>query len=152
MGVVSSDFTSEVAISLAGVFFLLAAFHVAWIFRREPTAASAVVPSLAGKPVLATGPVATSAVAVLLAAAGLICLWRAGLLGWQYPAIPRAGVWLIAVSFAARAVGDFRYVGFFKTVRDSSFARYDTAFYSPLCVVIAVAAFYLAVTGGAEAG
>lgn len=142
----------EIAISLAGVFFLLAAFHVVWLFRPPSTEVSALVPSLDGKPVLSTGPVATAVVALLLTGAGLICLWRVGLVEWRYAAIPRAGVWLIAVTFAARAVGDFRYVGFFKTVRDSSFARYDTAFYSPLCVAIAVAAFYLAATGGAEAG
>ncbi|KAB2965261.1 MAG: DUF3995 domain-containing protein [Thermoanaerobaculia bacterium] len=139
----------QVAIVLAGVFFLLAGLHVAWLFRPGSAAPSAVVPSLAGKPVLTTGPVATAIVAGLLAAAGVICLWRVGVLAWPYPAIPRAGVWVLAIVFAGRAVGDFRYVGFFKRVRDSTFARYDTALYSPLCVAIALAAFYLAAFGGA---
>ena len=36
-----------------------------------------------------------------------------------------------------RAVGDFRMVGFWKTVRDTPFARWDTRLFSPLCVAIA---------------
>jgi hypothetical protein len=38
----------------------------------------------------------------------------------------------------ARAVGDFRLVGFFKTVRGSTFARMDTRLYSPLCVLLGI--------------
>ena len=40
--------------------------------------------------------------------------------------------------FFLRAIGEFRYVGFFKRVRDTAFAKADTRFYSPLCVFIAV--------------
>jgi hypothetical protein len=47
-------------------------------------------------------------------------------IGWpDLPALPgsgvvvHVGVWLIAAVFAVRAVGDFRYVGFFKKIRDS---------------------------------
>ena len=36
-----------------------------------------------------------------------------------------------------RAIGDFRYVGFFKRVRGSRFARMDTTLYSPLCLALA---------------
>jgi hypothetical protein len=45
----------------------------------------------------------------------------------------------VALIFAARAVGDFRYVGFFKRVRDSRFGRLDSALYSPLCVFLSFA-------------
>jgi hypothetical protein len=46
--------------------------------------------------------------------------------------------WLIAAVFALRAIGDFRYIGFFKRIRDTRFARLDTLAYSPLCAVLAV--------------
>jgi len=42
----------------------------------------------------------------------------------------------------ARAVGDFKYVGFFKTVRASRFAVLDTWFYSPLCALLALGALW----------
>ncbi len=44
----------------------------------------------------------------------------------------------LAAIFVLRAVGDFHYVGFFKRVRGSVFARRDTWVFSPLCVVLAV--------------
>jgi hypothetical protein len=44
----------------------------------------------------------------------------------------------------ARAVGDFRYVGFFKRVRDSRFATLDTRVYSPLCFVLAAGVAFIA--------
>ncbi len=43
---------------------------------------------------------------------------------------------LSAITFI-RAVGDFKYVGFFKKVKHSKFAEYDTKYFSPLCLAIA---------------
>lgn len=132
------------AISLAGVFFALAALHLMWLVRPGSLKASTAVPTRAGRPVLSPGPISTSIVALLLIAAGLTCLWRVGVLGSQYPAIPHIGMWVIAAVFLARAIGDFRYVGFFKSIRDSTFARLDSILYSPLCAAIALASFWLA--------
>ena len=132
------------ALCLAGTFFLLAALHVAWIFRRAPLG-SAVIPSVDGKPLFRPGPVSTLVVALALAAAGIVCLWRIGMVDWGHPRIPQVGIWVIAVLFLARAVGDFRHVGFFKRPTDSAFARLDTRLYSPLCVLVSVAAVVLAV-------
>jgi hypothetical protein len=44
----------------------------------------------------------------------------------------------------ARAVGEGRYVGFLKRVRNTAFARNDTWLYSPLCVALAVGFLVLA--------
>ena len=38
----------------------------------------------------------------------------------------------------ARAIGEFRYVGFFKRVVGSRFATLDTFVYSPLCLALAI--------------
>ena len=85
-----------------------------------------------------------SALGTLLVAMGLVgiallvCL-RAGLyfspvshgeLQW--------GISVIAVLMFARAIGDSELVGFFKKVGGSRFARWDTWFYSPLCLVLGV--------------
>jgi Protein of unknown function (DUF3995) len=37
-----------------------------------------------------------------------------------------------------RAIGDFKYVGFFKKIKDTPFAKYDTKYYSPLCLYLGV--------------
>jgi hypothetical protein len=42
-----------------------------------------------------------------------------------------------ALVFFIRAVGDFKYVGFFKKIKGTAFASYDTSLYSPLCLYLA---------------
>lgn len=44
--------------------------------------------------------------------------------------------WVIAALFLLRAIGDFRYVGFTKTVRSTIFAAYDTKIFTPLSLTI----------------
>jgi hypothetical protein len=33
-------------------------------------------------------------------------------------------------------LGDFKYWGFFKSIRNNQFAKYDSLYYSPLCLYI----------------
>jgi glyoxylase-like metal-dependent hydrolase (beta-lactamase superfamily II) len=51
----------------------------------------------------------------------------------------------LALGLFARAVGDFRYVGFFKKVRGSRFARMDTFLYSPLCLMLSLGVTVVAI-------
>jgi len=46
----------------------------------------------------------------------------------------------IALVFFARAVGEFKYVGFFKKIKNTKFALYDYIFYSPICLSVSLAA------------
>ena len=47
--------------------------------------------------------------------------------------------WFLSLLFLMRAVGDFHAVGFFKKIRSTAFAAYDTKYFSPLCVYLSVA-------------
>ena len=65
---------------------------------------------------------------------------------------PLVLVWLsyvLAVGLLGRAIGEFRYVGFFKRVRGSRFAKLDTVVYSPLCLLLAVGVALVALQSGA---
>jgi hypothetical protein len=53
----------------------------------------------------------------------------------------------IMTAFAARAVGDFKYMGSLKSRKDSVYTFWDTAVYSPLAALISVLAGYLAFSG-----
>ncbi|MDR7132590.1 uncharacterized membrane protein YidH (DUF202 family) [Algoriphagus sp. 4150] len=53
------------------------------------------------------------------------------------------GLWIIPIIFALRALGDFKYIGFFKQIKSTEFAKLDTLFYSPLCLFIALIGFVL---------
>jgi hypothetical protein len=52
-------------------------------------------------------------------------------------------MFVIAALFLLRAIGDFKYVGFFKSVSQTDFARLDSLLFTPLCLLIAIAAFLI---------
>jgi len=131
-----------------GVFAGLAAIHVRWTFTGPGSFTAGVPTRPDGSPVLSPGPVAAFGVAALLVASGWILLERAGLgpgfLAAPAPAIGSAGV---AVVLLLRGIGDFRYVGLFKRVRDTPFARMDSGVYTPLVLVLAAVAGLVAALG-----
>ena len=49
------------------------------------------------------------------------------------------GAPVTAVVLLARSIGDFRYIGFFKRVRDTRFAKLDTRIYSPIALLLGIA-------------
>lgn len=48
-----------------------------------------------------------------------------------------SGIFLSTI-FTLRAIGEFNAVGFFKKIKDTEFAIYDTRYFSPLCVILGV--------------
>lgn len=44
----------------------------------------------------------------------------------------------IGILFIVRAFGDFKYVGFFKSSKNSKFSVLDTRYYSPLCLLLGI--------------
>src|SRR5215216_6598662 len=128
----------SIGISTAAVFVSLGLLHVYWALGRSSPSA-AVIPIHAGKPLFTPTPAVTLLVALALLVCALLVLGMLGILRFGLPDWPfRIGVWGVAAAFLLRAIGDFRYLGLFKTVRDTAFARNDSWFYSPLCVVIAI--------------
>lgn len=133
---------------LAGIFSVLSGIHVYWAFggKRGLTAA---IPTKDGNPLFEAGPGGTLAVAVALLVAGGIVLGRidvfvlASMPAWVY----QWGVWAIAVLFFLRAIGEFRYAGFFKSVKDTNFAYWDTRLFSPLCLFVSGSALLISILG-----
>ena len=132
------------AVAFAG----LAAMHVRWAFAGPGTFTAGVPARPDGSPVLSPGPVAALGVAALLLASGWLLLERAGLgprlLAAPLPAIGCTGV---AVVLLLRGIGDFRYVGLFKRVRGTPFARMDSRIYTPLVLALASVAGLVAAMG-----
>lgn len=122
----------------AALFLSLCLLHVFWALRGS-SASEAVIPRREGRPLFTPTPAATLLVGLALLVCALLVL---GLLGIVRCGLPewalRMGVWGIAAAFLLRAIGDFRYLGLFKTVRDTSFARNDSWLYSPICIMIAI--------------
>lgn len=139
-------FAHMVAHTLTAVFVALALLHFYWAVAggADP---GGFVPTDGNRPVFTPGPLTTAAVGVGLLTAALVVTCRAGGFATGLPRwLAQLGTWAIALLFAARAVGDFRYVGFFKRLRGSRFALRDTWIFSPLCVAIAAGALWVALT------
>jgi hypothetical protein len=129
---------TALAVAVCLVFIALALWHVHMALWPS-SGALAAVPSVQGEPLFVPSRKATFAVAlVLLLFAGLV----ASTVGMLSVGMSRTVLsWLsyaLAAGLFARAVGEFKYVGFFKRVRNSKFARLDTLVYSPLCLLLAL--------------
>jgi len=132
-----------VAIALIGVFFALALVHVYWAFGGRALKAAAI-PHVEDKRAFNPSKLGTLAVAFALGAAAALIALDAGMLTLPVPrSFVGTVVFVMAFVFFARAIGDFRLVGFFKRIRGSAFARLDTLVYAPLCLIIAASVFYV---------
>lgn len=118
------------AVTVVGL-FAASAVHVYWAFGGKTGIASALPESVAGsgfKP----GMGLTLAVALLLA------IYATVLAAVAYGIDYEIARWVVLTGVALlviRAIGDTKYVGFFKTVQGTRFARADTAFFTPLLIM-----------------
>jgi hypothetical protein len=113
----------------------LAVLHLYWLFGGR-AGKLAAIPTAGAKAVLHPGPLSTAGVALVLFAMAAAVAARAGWIA-RLNGISRPAVWLIALAFGLRAMGELHYVGFFKTVTATRFAQLDTTVYSPLCLLLA---------------
>lgn len=127
---------SLIGSTIAIVFMVLGAAHAYWAAGGRAGWAL-VIPSLDGQPAFRPTRLGTAAVALALFAAGAIVAAAAGRLALPIPPLTgRVLAGLLALVLFARVVGDFRWYGMFKRVRDTAFARLDTLVYTPLCAVL----------------
>jgi len=125
------------ALVLVAGFDLLCLLHVQWAVEGAKRLGPALPQRTDGQPLFRPGRAVTLVVAALLATASLLVAQRAGLLPAVFPpAIARLGCWVVSGALLLRAVGEFRYVGFFKRVRGTPFARMDTLLYSPVALLL----------------
>lgn len=136
--------TTLVGSTAGAVFAGLAALHVFWALGGKAIGGAAV-PEVNGAPAFVPSAAATLAVAAALTAAMLVVLAQSGLVPVPLPAVAvRAAAYVLGTVFLLRAIGEFRLVGFFKSVRGTQFATYDTYLYSPLCLLLGLAVLWLA--------
>ena len=133
-------------ILLASIVARLGALHVYWA-ARGVSQKSIALPQADGKPLFLPGRRITLLVGVALFSAAYVALSRGGILNAASAGSLTHWVAVACgVVFVARAIGEFRYVGFFKTVTGSRFASWDTQVFSPLSLFMGLA--YLAIAFG----
>ena len=132
------SFRAGVCLLGSAILTMAAVLHLYWAFGGN-AGQSISAPELSGRAVFHVPRYSNAIVALGLVVAALILTARSGALG-SAVRIPATAVAsrLLAIGFALRALGDFRYLGFFKSIRGTPFAYYDTWLYSPLFVCLAV--------------
>lgn len=121
------------------ILFFVAAIHFYWAFGGK-WGAYAVLPQInTEKRLFTPSPLATVAVAIPFFLISLIFAQAAGWFDFeivgQYLSIL---LLVLVVVFAIRAMGDFKYVGFFKKIKNTEFAITDTKYFTPLCAFVAI--------------
>ncbi len=126
-----------IASILSLVFFSLAVIHVYWGFGGKSGSAASIPTKENDKPVIKPGAIDCFVVAIALLSFGIFTLVKAGVILFALPTwLLDYGLWVIAAIFLLRAIGEFKYVGFFKKIKTTQFGELDTKYYSPLCLVI----------------
>ena len=133
-----------VALCVVVIIGAVAVLHLYWAFGGT-TAKALSVPEVEGRRAFSPSKSGTFAVAVALLFAATIVAIAGHLIPSYLPVAPvRVLAFGLAITFAGRAIGDFRLVGLFKRVRGTGFARLDTWVYAPLCLGLGVAIFFVA--------
>jgi hypothetical protein len=130
-----------IGILTACIVLALSALHIYWAVGGR-WGSDVAVPSHAASQtaLLRPSPALTLAVALALAIAAVLVLLN---FYWPVP-IVKLGTWGLAGVFLLRSIGEFRYTGLFKTVKDTPFARYDTAYFTPLCLALGLLCGWIA--------
>lgn len=131
-------------LTLIIITFALATLHFYWAFGGK-IALLNTLPEHNGKKLFMPSKVATISVAFALL---FICLFAVQLYKFNLFIDLETIHYLIMANligtvFLIRAIGDFKYLGFFKKIKESKFAIYDSKYYSPLCLYISFSFFYL---------
>lgn len=118
-----------------------AGFHLHWALGGRLGFAVSLPQRADGNPVMARRLAwwrpAAGAVALGLVALGLLLVAYAGHLPLPVPAsLARAALLATGAAFIARALVPNRYVGLFKSLRTTRWARFDTRLYSPLFLLL----------------
>jgi hypothetical protein len=135
---------TTIAILLFLIFLLLSLLHVYWMFGGQ-WGSQAVIPTKSddNKTINLSG-FPTLIVAIGLFFFSLVVLVKSQLIDSYLPLwFDKYILWAIAGIFILRAIGEFKFIGFFKKYKHTKFGRNDTKYYSPLCLIIGLLAIIL---------
>ncbi|NJX14713.1 DUF3995 domain-containing protein [Tamlana crocina] len=127
------------SISLSTIFITLGAIHFNWVVGGTFGFAESLPTKESGERVLNPKKMDSAIVGTGLTLFGVFYIFKSGMTENILPNwLLEYGGWVIPIIFILRAIGEFKYVGFFKSVNKTDFAKLDTKLYSPLCLVMGV--------------
>ena len=128
-----------IGLVLSVIFLLLSAIHVYWGLGGKWGVDISVPTKVNHEKVMNPTSMDCFVVAIGLLAFAFFTLTKIRFISFALPSfILNYGLLVISGLFTIRAIGDFKYVGFFKKIKHTPFGRLDTRYYSPLCLALAI--------------
>ena len=127
--------TTILSIILLVIFTSLGFIHFYWSLGGKWGLEKALPTKEVGEKAIEPPKIATVTVGIGLISFGLFYLIKSGLVSFQIQnwIITYVG-WFIPPIFILRAIGEFKYVGIFKKIKNTDFAKADTKLFVPLCL------------------
>ena len=119
------------------MFIVLSVIHFYWAFNGEKGINIALPTNENGKRVLNLKKIEIFIIGIGLLFFALYYFLRTRLLEIEFPElIIEYSGWVISSIFIVRAIGDFKYVGFFKKIKNTEFGKFDTKYFSCISLLI----------------
>ncbi len=126
------------------ILITLSLIHFNWAFGGTWGFDKALPTNENGKKVLNPRKIDSAMVGFGLLVFGISYLIKIRLIPVDFPSrILNYLGWIVVILFMGRAIGDFRYIGFFKKIKNTEFGKLDSRYFSPLCLSIALLALLL---------
>jgi hypothetical protein len=127
------------SILLCIIFTALGLIHFNWVIGGKFGLEKSLPTNENGKKILNPKKIYIAIVGIGLTMFGLFYLTKSGLLQFDTPTwmIKYTG-WIIPIIFLLRAIGDFKYAGFFKRIKNTEFGKWDSKLFTPLCLFIGI--------------
>ncbi len=127
------------SILLSIILVALGILHFKWAMGETFGFSKSLPTKESGERVLNPTKMDSVIVGAGLTAFGIFYVFKSGLIASGLPEwITIYAGWIIPMIFLLRAMGEFKYVGFFKKVKNTEFGKLDTKYFSPLCLVIGI--------------
>lgn len=131
------------SIMVASILCLVSLIHFYWAFGGLYGTQSAA-PRLRGKGDFSPPKILTFIIACLIGGLSVLAVLLEATDNPMRETLSYTG-YVVATVFIIRSIGDFKYVGFFKKIYNSNFAKKDTIYFSPLCLMLGCAFFILSI-------
>lgn len=128
------------------IFTVLGLIHFNWVIGNDWGLDQSLPTNEKGERLFTPRRFDSAVVGLGLVAFGIFYLLQTGFINFEIPQwIEKYVQWIIPAIFLLRAVGDFKYAGFFKKIKDTEFAKADTKIFSPFCLLLGILGVLIAV-------
>ncbi|WGH75747.1 DUF3995 domain-containing protein [Tenacibaculum tangerinum] len=131
------------------ILFFISLIHIYWAFGGTLWVDAVIPTKTANEKAMNPFKLLTFIVAMVIGSFAIVYAEKTQLftLGSMPKWLQEYGLYVVASIFLIRAIGDFKYVGFFKKIKTTAFAKNDTKYFSPLCLFLGVVGVLMAFSG-----